>query len=412
MELKKHDIAILRELAQKYMEYASLPVQAEKRELWRQLNMHNMQKPMINIDQMPWNELDVDGSLICQVEDPYWRGVENGLRQAIYKWEHLPADMVLEPYIGISRAIHDSGYGVEIQEETRTYEEQCRVVSHQYHNLFEEPEDVEKIKFPTITVDRDKDAERLAAAEHIFQGIAPVQLRGYSQSCALWDRVAMWMGVENVYIELMDRPEFIHAIMDRYTSAVEHALKQVNELGVYDIAGHTCHCSYTYDDRLPTPACDPTHPTTYDGWACGMAQLFSSVSPAITEEFEVPYMKRLFSMFGSVYYGCCERLDDRLDIIAKMPNIRKISCSPWSDREHFAATLPHQYIMSNKPNPAFLAGSTFDEDVIRKDIRRTIDCAKAHGLGVEMLLKDISTVHHDPRRLWRWSEIALEETMR
>ena len=143
-----------------------------------------------------------------------------------------------------------------------------------------------------------------------------------------------------------------------------------------------------------------------------MAQLFTSVSPQINEEFEVPYISRIFEKFGAAYYGCCERLDDRLDVVTKLPNIRKISCSPWSDRERFAAELPKQYIMSNKPNPAFLAEDTLDEELVRADLRRTIAAAKAHGLGLEFLLKDISTVRHDPTRLWRWAEIAEEESIR
>ena len=142
-----------------------------------------------------------------------------------------------------------------------------------------------------------------------------------------------------------------------------------------------------------------------------MAQLFTSVSPDINAEFEVPYMSKLFEKFGSVYYGCCERLDDRLDVVTKMPNIRKISCSPWSDREHFAAVLPKQYIMSNKPTPSLLAESAFDEEAVRKDLRRTIAAAKAHDVRLEMLLKDISTVKGDPARLWRWAAIAEEETL-
>ena len=119
-----------------------------------------------------------------------------------------------------------------------------------------------------------------------------------------------------------------------------------------------------------------------------MAQLFTSVSPAINAEFEVPYMSKLFSYFGSVYCGCCERLDDRMDIITRMPKIRKISCSPWSDREHFASVLPKQYIMSNKTNPSYLADLSFDEDVVRRDLRRTIAAAKENGLCLELLLKD------------------------
>ena len=54
-----------------------------------------------------------------------------------------------------------------------------------------------------------------------------------------------------------------------------------------DVTGTLCPCSYTFDG---VDAWDLEHPTTYDGWTYGMAQLFTSVSPDITEEFEVPYM--------------------------------------------------------------------------------------------------------------------------
>lgn len=85
---------------------------------------------------------------------------------------------------------------------------------------------------------------------------------------------------------------------------------------------------------------------------------------------------------------------------------------PWNDRDHFAAVLPKKYIMSNKPNPAFLAGTSFNEDLVREDLRHTIRAAKENGVCLEMILKDISTVCHDPKRLWRWAQIAVEEAER
>ena len=120
-------------------------------------------------------------------------------------------------------------------------------------------------------------------------------------------------------------------------------------------------------------------------------------------------MKRVFPHFKHIYYGCCDRLDDRLDIVSQLPNVRKISCSPWSHREAFAEKLPKHIIMSNKPSPAMLATETFDEDAVRADLRRTIDAARKNGVQLEMILKDISTVRYEPQRLWRFSEIALEE---
>lgn len=412
MDISKEDRAILRELAQKYMTYASLPVQKEKRELWRSLNSLHMEKPMVAIDQMPWNELDVDGSLVCRVQDPIFREIEQSLRMQIYKWEHLPADMVLDPYILIPRPIQNTGYGLTFIKETLDTDASNSVKAQHFTNQFEEPEDIEKIKTPEISIDRGLEKDIRQTAEAVFEGIAPVKMRGMKLHVGLWDYITQWMGVENCYIELMDRPEFMHALMNRLTDATIDMIEQINRLGLYDVNENICHCSYTFDNTLPPKDCDLDNPTSHDNWCFGLAQLFTSVSPAITAEFEVPYMQRIFPYFGAVYYGCCDRLDDRLDIVARMPNIRKISCSPWSDREHFAAALPKQYIMSNKPSPALLAGDSFDEEAVRADLRRTIRAAKENGVGLEMILKDISTVRYEPQRLWRWSEIAVEETLR
>jgi len=315
---------------------------------------------------------------------------------------------VLNPYISLYRPVSNTGFGLTTRR--LAHSSTGQIQSHLFEDQLAEMEDVEKIKTPVLTLDREREADIVSTAGDIFSGIAPVKLQGIMLHSGLWDSITFWKGVESCYIDLLDRPELIHAVMERYTNAFIAQIEQINKLGLYDITSNYCHCSYTFDDRLPPDNCDPDHPTTYDGWTFSMAQLFTSVSPAVNEEFEVPYMSKIFSYFGSVYYGCCERLDDRLDIIDRMPNIRKISCSPWSDREHFASVLPKKYIMSNKPNPSYLAESSFDEEVVRKDLRRTIAAAKANGLGLEFLLKDISTVKNDPRRLWRWAEIALEET--
>ncbi|MBO7503816.1 MAG: hypothetical protein J6U38_05555 [Clostridia bacterium] len=413
MDLRKEDRETLRTLAEKYMGYALSDKNAESRTLWRSLNNGIMRKPMVAIDQMPWNELDVDGSLVCTVADPYFRRIEWTLRSEIYKWEHLRVDMVLNPYILLPRPIGNTGYGLRpVHEALAVTDAANDVVSQRFVNQIREPEDVEKIKTPVITVDRDAEARIRAESERVFEGIAPVKMQGMIMHLGFWDWIAQWMGAENCYIELMDRPEMMHAVMEKLTAATLSVIDQINSLGLYDINSNMCHCSYTFSDSLPSKECDPDNPATGDGWAFGMAQIFTSVSPKTTEEFEVRYMSRIFGRFGAIYYGCCDRLDDRLDIITKMPNIRKISCSPWSDRERFAANLPQKYVMSNKPSPAFLAHPSFDEEAVRADLRRTIAAAKSNGLRLEMLLKDISTVKYEPERLWRWAEIAEEETLR
>ena len=116
--------------------------------------------------------------------------------------------------------------------------------------------------------------------------------------------------------------------------------------------------------------------------------------------------------FGTIYYGCCDRLDDRLDLVKKIPHVRKVSCSPWSDRKAFAERIGPELIMSNKPNPAYVATDALDEDVIRADLRQTITLAQENRVNLELILKDISTVRHQPERLARWAAIAMEEAQR
>ena len=73
----------------------------------------------------------------------------------------------------------------------------------------------------------------------------------------------------------------------------------------------------------------------------------------------------------------------------------------------FAEKLRKDIVMSNKPTPAFLAGDTMDYDVITADIRRTCNAAKANGIALEMILKDVSTVRYQPERLTNWADCVM-----
>lgn len=407
--LNQIEKTILRELAKKYADAAALPVQAEKRAMWMKLNTLHMERPMVLIDQMPWNELDTDGSLRCVVEDPYWRKVEWELRKSLYKWQHLPVDMVLNPYICLPRPIQNSGWGLKAKTAHYISQPDAEVSSSEYENQIEEMEDVEQITLPKLTLDVQQEEAIVAQAKELFDGIIDYKLTGQVMHLGAWDTIAQWMGVTNCYIELMDRPEMMHALMEKLTQGLIGMIQQMNELELFDIYGNLCHCSQTF---LPDMPKDGDHALSGNAWAFGLAQLFTAVSPDITEEFEVAYMKRIFPYFGAIYYGCCDRLDDRMDRIEKLPKIRKLSCSPWSVRENFAANMPSYCVMSNKPNPAYLADGHLDEQLIRSDLRRTIDAARAHNRPLEIILKDLSTIGRNPACLWRWAEIAMEEVCR
>jgi hypothetical protein len=138
-----------------------------------------------------------------------------------------------------------------------------------------------------------------------------------------------------------------------------------------------------------------------------MAQIFVSVSPAMHQEFDLDYAAKWYSRFGLGYYGCCEPLDAKLDIVQRLPNLRKISMSPWVNVERGAERIGRDFVFSRKPRPALLAEDTFPEEAIRADLEETYGACARQGTPVEFILKDISTVRYEPHRLWKWADIAM-----
>lgn len=111
--------------------------------------------------------------------------------------------------------------------------------------------------------------------------------------------------------------------------------------------------------------------------------------------------------FGLVYYGCCEPLDKKIDLIEKLPHLRKISITPWADIDNAAEIIGNRYVIANKPNPASVAGK-LDEDALRAEIGRILDACKRNGCSFDMVLKDISSAGYNVNNLIRWEQIVME----
>jgi len=104
-------------------------------------------------------------------------------------------------------------------------------------------------------------------------------------------------------------------------------------------------------------------------------------------------------------------MDGKADVLARIPNLRKVSVSPWCKTERAVAQLGGRYVLSRKPNPAILAEDDWHPERARRELREFLDAAGT-TCHVELIMKDISTVRYQPRRLWEWSRIAMEEAER
>jgi len=221
---------------------------------------------------------------------------------------------------------------------------------------------------------------------------------------SVWDPISMWMGVESALYALMDEPEMMLALAKKIVEGYMSGLDQLEALDALEGPQSLIHCTGAWTDELPSERKTPWK--TKDIWMFGLAQMFSSVSPAMHDELEITTSMPLFERFGLVYYGCCDPLDKKIEQIRRIPNLRKISMSPWVDKSLGASQIGKDYVYSAKPNPAFLVD--FDEYRIRKDLKETVDICNRCGCPTEIILKDISTVAHKPERLSRWAEIAME----
>ncbi len=402
------DTGIIRELAAHVAEIAALPVQDEKRALWRSLNALKPKRPMVMIDQVCWNEMDIGDELTLRCTDPECREYEARLRRTLYQWKHFPVDMVVEPFVRVDKAVQNSGFGIQVQEKTVESDPTNDVVGHAFTNQFQTEDDLEKIQTPQISHDRAETERRLGVAHELFDGLLEVLPWGYDPYVSLWDPISTYMGVQNALFTLMEQPDLMHGLVSRMTDGYLSMLDQLEEQGLLCGAQSLIHCTGAYTDELPQSDYDPERPRTKDLWVFGLAQMFSTVSPQMFKEFEVDYASRICERFGLVYYGCCDPLDGKMDEVRMIPNVRKVSMSPWVDEERGAAEIGRDFAYSRKPNPAFLAFETFDPELVRKDLLATRKACDQNGCPLEYILKDISTVRYEPQRLTQWAEVAMK----
>jgi hypothetical protein len=296
--ITQKDRAIIRQLAAEVAEIAALPVQEEKRALWRKLNALKPERPMVMIDQVCWNEMNIDDELTLLCANPEFRSYEQQLRRILYQWRHFRVDMVVEPFIRIPLAIHNSGFGIDAQENTTITDPTNEVISHHYHNQFQTEADLDKIKEPKITHDKTESERRLAVAHDLFEGRLDTMPWGVDPYLSLWDIISLWMGVESALYALIDRPDYVHRLLQRMTDGYLSMLDQLEDQGL--LCGHQSliHCTGAYTDELPAPGYDSEKPRTKDLWMFGLSQMLATVSPKMFKEFEVDYASKICERFG------------------------------------------------------------------------------------------------------------------
>ena len=405
MAVDEKDKTILRKLAAEQAEIAALPQQEQNIAQWKRLNRCEHGKPLVCIAEIPWCEMEVDGELTLQTSDPVCQQIEENIRRTLYAWRHMPADMVVEDCLYSRLKVTNTDLGLNAEQDVLRIDERSTVMSHRYKPQVKDESDVAKIHAPQVTYDVEASESRYELMRDIFDGVIPVQQRGVmARAFCPCDMLAERWGPQQFLL--------VHAAMERMTQACLDWLTQWEELGVLALNNTNVRAGtggLGYCDELPGPDFDPAHVRPVNMWGLAMAQIFSEVSPAMHADIALRYERRWLDRFGLVYYGCCEPLHLKIDIIEKhIPKLRKLSMSPRADAAVAAEKIGDRYVLSLKPNPAVLGWKRWNPDEARRELRESL--AKARGCVVEVTMKDISTVCYEPQRLWEWAQIAAEET--
>ncbi len=414
----------LRRLAARKREIGELPIQAETAALWRGLNSLKPGRPLVWINEIPWHEMNVADELTCVCEDPFLKAVEWNLRSEIYQWNHLRCDMVVDPFLlvryvcgpvstyadfGMTEKYSDYDHASEVELGKNPLGESAIHGSVRYENIINSEEDLRRLKTPEVWFDREETERRFNVLSEILDGVIPVRKIGIEhQWFSPWDQMIHWYGIERLYLDMYDQPELVHALLKRFMECMHAVLDRQEELGLL-AAGNGNHRvgsgGLGITSELPAPGCVPDHARPIDQWGTGTGQIFSEVSPDMHEEFCLQYERPFMARFGMNCYGCCEPLHNKIALMRTIPRLRRISMSPWIDADKAVAEIGADYIFSYKPTPAVFAADAYMRDDAKRILREILE--KTRGCRVELIMKDVTTVRNDPKRLWEWADAAM-----
>jgi hypothetical protein len=403
--ISRQDREILRELAAGVRRLAERPEENHKRELWYAHNSLQPGRPLLLVDpENGWNEIVTGDSLRCAGE--LARRWELVLRREIFTGEKARDDKPIEALFEVGHTFSESDVGVQ-----ETYHGGVSGQSYVWDAALKGPEDVERLHFPELRVDYRTTLETLALAAEVFGDLLRVRLRGvwWWSFGMTWD-LAKLVGLEKLMLLMYDDPALIHRLMtflrDASLAKLDF-LERENLLSLNNDHSYVGSGGLGYTRELPKGDSSTAPVTARDMWGFTESQETVGISPDMFEEFVFQYQEPIQRRFGLNCYGCCEPVDPRWHVVKKTPNLRRVSISPWANQEKMAAALADRCIYSRKPAPSLLAVPRLEEELVRKDLRQTLEITR--GCVVELIMKDNHTLGGNPDNLVRWVQIAREE---
>jgi hypothetical protein len=317
-------------------------------------------------------------------------------------------DTVIEPWLTM-RAAHvlppEGVWGIGYHFE---HYDGDTLAFHVAKGALDAPGETEKLTVPVHRIDETKTAENLEKLQSAIGDIMEINL-SRSPAWTAWNgdistNVGYLRGHEQLFWDIMDDPEELHKLLAFMSRGVLKAQDEAENAGDWGLGDHH-NQAMPYSKTLQDPKPNRLGVKRSELWGYFSAQEYESISPAHHEEFLLRYQMPIMEKYGMVAYGCCEDLTNKIDLLRKIPNLRRIAVTPFAHVEKCAEQIGRDYICSYRPNPSLVAAG-YDEKNIWNVLRKDMAAFAKNGCYVDICLKDISTVEKDPRRMTRFTEIA------
>ncbi len=414
--LSQKEVERLQSLGRQIREIAELDIQEENRKLWRAVNDGKMIRPVILARDYPVVLLREGPDKIDPIiEDPYWRRKEMEMLLTIYEWNHLRCDRIVEPYINVQAVINDTNVGLRMSSYPAQWTEKAEDLAHSYtfeRVLFNEQDVEEKIKMPVVTYDKEATMERYEQMCEIMDGIIDVKIFGIQNfRFAMFDDIFAWTTINQGMMDLVMNPDYLHAAADRYVKCFIHRAKQYEELGLLSSNNDSSligNGGYGYSNELAPPTESGIGAKLKDNWGVTQDQILTSVSPAMSKEFSFDHAVPWTELFARTYHGCCERLDHKVKELGTFKKLKKFSVSPFAKCQEAMEKMGTKYVVSFKPNSTYLNLDPPAFDLLKEELINVCKWAREYNNSVEIIMKTIITLNHEPQRLWKWCDLAAD----
>jgi len=413
--VQQKEVQSLRRLAERWMEHAANPMMAERRRQWKAVKDLKAEKPMILVETCMLTDYIGRDELVCV--DPFARNIEKSLYETVRHADEIGDDIVVDPWFRIPWTLEISDYGVRIEAHHAVATDGSEV-GYSFNFAVQSEEDARRFHQRSRCVNRRESLHQKELLEDIFGDILPVLLGGWDPFNPdpgyrpwlgnLYGGLTMdlfkLIGNDNLLTWVYDNPALLHRIMAVIRDDRKAHFKFMEKEGLLYANTDTwmpCPGSYGFVSDLPAAEGNGRQITLQDCWCWTDSQERAPISPAMFQEFFLPCIAEVTRPFGLTYYGCCEAVHDRFPFIQKaIPNLRAVSVSGWSNLDRMGELLGTKYVYSRKPTPAYISGANPDWELLKKDVRGTLEAAR--DCNLEFCFRDIYTINGDRSRLARW----------